>query len=109
MAAAEWDMGRWVALGITLICLSSCSFMSQSVFRGMVAPIGVIVFGFITLLMFVHVRVSSASRPPAAAVLDPETQILMRQRAARIAQKNQADAEARQPDAAGSQSPGTSA
>ena len=36
-------MGRWIALGITLVCFGSCSFMSQSTFRGMVAPIGVIV------------------------------------------------------------------
>ena len=89
-------MGRWIALGITLVCLGSCSFMSQDVFRGMVAPIGVIVFGFITLLMFVQVRVASAARPPSAAILDPETQMLMRQRAARLAEKNQAEADVRQ-------------
>lgn len=87
-------MGRWIALGITLVCLGSCSFMSQSVFRGMVAPIGAIVFGFITLLMFVQVRVAGAARPPATALLDPETQSLMRQRAARLAGQVSADAAA---------------
>lgn len=96
-------MGRWIALGITLVCLGSCSFVSQSVFRGMVAPVGVIVFGFITLLMFVQVRVADAARPPATAILDPETQLLMRQRAARIAGQNQAESAARQsnPDVGG--------
>lgn len=103
-------MARWIALGITLVCLGSCSFMSQSVFRGMVAPVGAIVFGFVTLLLFVHVRVVGAARPPAAAILDPETQMLMRQRAARLAEKNRAESEARQ-DAAGASTrpPGTSA
>lgn len=89
-------MARWIALGITLVCLGSCSFMSQSVFRGMIAPVGAIVFGFITLLLFVHVRVAGAARPPAAAILDPETQMLMRQRAIRIAEKNRTEADARQ-------------
>lgn len=81
-------MGRWIALGITLVCFGSCSFMSQNVFRGMVAPIGVIVFGFITLLLFVQARVQGSARPPAAAMLDAETQMLMRQRASRIAEQN---------------------
>ena len=101
-------MGRWIALGITLVCLGSCSFMSQSVFRGMLAPIGVIVFGFITLLMFVQARVAGAARPPTAAVLDPEVQMLMRQRAARLAEKNKAEADARQTqDDTGTRPPGT--
>lgn len=70
--------------------------MSQSVFRGMVAPIGVIVFGLVTALLFAHARVVGVARPPAVAILDAETQILMRQRAARIAEKNRAEAESRQ-------------
>jgi hypothetical protein len=90
-------MGRWIALGITLACFGSCSFMSQSVFRGMVAPLGVIVFGFITLLLFVHARVSGSARPSAAALLDAETQILLRQRASRIAERNRAGVESQAP------------
>lgn len=99
-------MGRWIALGITLVCFGSCSFMSQSTFRGMVAPIGVIVFGFITLLLFVHARVSGSARPAAAAVLDPDTQVLMRQRAARIAEQNRANAHAGQSESQGQRTPG---
>lgn len=100
-------MARWIALGITLVCLGSCSFMSQSVFRGMVAPVGAILFGFITLLLFAHARIAGVARPPAAAILDPETQMLMRQRAARIAEKNKAEIDARQSaDDAGSRPPG---
>ena len=103
-------MGRWIALGITLVCLGSCSFMSQNVFRGMVAPVGVIVFGLITLLLFVQARVDGAARPPTAAVLDPEVQMLMRQRAARLAEKNKAEADVRQTkDDAATRPPGTSA
>jgi hypothetical protein len=60
----------------------------------MVAPIGVIVFGFITLFLFVHARVSASARPPAAALLDAETQILLRQRASRSAEQNRSDAAA---------------
>ena len=74
-------MARWIALAITLICFGSCSFVSQSVFRGMVAPVGVIVFSLITLFLFIQHRVAAVARPPAAAILDPETQLLMRKRA----------------------------
>jgi hypothetical protein len=88
-------MGRWIALGITLVCFGSCSFLSQSVFRGMVAPIGVIVFGFVSVLLFAQARINATARPPAAAILDPETQALMRQRAQRIAEQNSASAAAR--------------
>jgi hypothetical protein len=87
-------MWRWIALGITLACFGSCSFMSQSVFRGMVAPVGVIVFGFITLFLFVHARVSESARPPASVLLDAETQMLLRQRASRLAEGNRAGVEA---------------
>lgn len=92
-------MVRWIALGITVACFGSCSFMSQSVFRGMVAPLGVIVFGFITLLLFAHARVSGSARPSAAALLDGETQMLLRQRANRIAERNRASVESQAPEA----------
>lgn len=73
-------MLRWVSLAITLLCFGSCSFLSQNVFRGMVAPIGVIVFGLVTLLLFARERVASVARSPVAAVIDPETQMLLRKR-----------------------------
>lgn len=75
-------MGRWIALALTLLCFGSCSFLSQNTFRGMVAPIGVIVFGLVTVLLFARERVASVARPSVAAVIDPETQMLLRQRRA---------------------------
>ncbi len=75
-------MLRWVSLAITLLCFGSCSFLSQNVFRGMIAPVGVIVFGLVTVLLFARERVASVARPPVAAVIDPETQMLLRQRRA---------------------------
>lgn len=92
-------MARWISLAITLICFGSCSFISTNPLRGIVAPIGVIVFSFITLLLFVQVRVAGVARPPAAATLDPETQILMRRRAE--AQKARAEAARANPPPAG--------
>jgi len=74
-------MARWISLALLLICFGSCSFMSTHPLRGIVAPIGVIVFGFLTLFLFVQERVAGVARPPAAATLDPLTQQLMRQRA----------------------------
>jgi len=47
----------------------------------MVAPVGVIVFSLITLLLFIQHRVAAVARPPAAIIFDPETQLLMRKRA----------------------------
>lgn len=75
-------MLRWVSLAVTLLCFGSCSFLSQNVFRGMIAPVGVIVFGLVTVLLFARERVASVARPPVAAVIDPETQMLLRQRRA---------------------------
>lgn len=75
-------MLRWISLAITLLCFGSCSFLSQNVFRGMIAPVGVIVFGLITVLLFARERVASVARSPVAAVIDPETQLLLRKRAA---------------------------
>lgn len=75
-------MLRWISLAITLLCFGSCSFLSHNVFRGMVAPVGVIVFGLITVLLFARERVASVARSPVAAVIDPETQLLLRKRAA---------------------------
>lgn len=76
-------MARWMALGITLLLMGSCSFVSTSVFRGMIAPIGAVVFSFISLYLFVHDRVAHTTRPPAAILMDAETQRLLRERAER--------------------------
>lgn len=74
-------MARWISLAITLLCFGSCSFMSTNPARGVLAPIGVIVFSFITLMLFVQARVAGVARPPAAAAMDPDTQALLRKRA----------------------------
>lgn len=74
-------MLRWISLAVTLLCFGSCSFLSQNVFRGMVAPVGVIVFGLVTALLFARERVASVARSPMVAVIDPETQRLLRKRA----------------------------
>ncbi|MGE4072949.1 MAG: hypothetical protein AB7E72_17415 [Lysobacterales bacterium] len=76
-------MARWIALGITLLLMGSCSFISTDVFRGVIAPLGAAVMCFVTLFLFVQDRVSSRVRPPTALLLDAETQRLMRQRAER--------------------------
>ncbi len=76
-------MARWIALGITLLLMGSCSFISTDVFRGVVAPLGAAVMSFVTLFLFIHDRVASRVRPPTALLLDAETQRLLRQRAER--------------------------
>ncbi|MCE7931419.1 MAG: hypothetical protein DYH17_08595 [Xanthomonadales bacterium PRO6] len=86
-------MARWISLAITLLCFGSCSFISTNPWRGVIAPIGVIVFSFITLMLFVQARVSGVARPPVSAALDPETQALLRKRA----QAQQAKASAAEP------------
>lgn len=73
---------RWIALGITLLCFASCSFMSQNVFRGMVAPIGVLIGSIVTVFMFVQARVEGVARPEAVVVLDLKTQEALKQKAA---------------------------
>lgn len=83
-------MARWISLALLVICFGSCSFMSTHPLRGIVAPIGVIVFGFLTLFLFIHERVAGVARPPVTATLDPVTQQLIRQRAQ--AQKARSDA-----------------
>lgn len=75
-------MLRWIALGFTLICMMSCSFISTSPVRGVVAPLGVVIGSLITIYLFVSERVASAWRPESAAVIDPEVQALLRKRAA---------------------------
>ncbi len=73
---------RWVALGITLLCFASCSFTSQNVFRGMVAPLGVLIGSIITVFMFVQARVALSARPETALVLELKTQEALKQKAA---------------------------
>lgn len=75
-------MARWVALGFTLLCFASCSFMSQNVFRGMIAPVGVLIGSIVTIFMFVQARIALSARPETALVLDLKTQEVMKQKAA---------------------------
>ncbi len=75
-------MARWIALALTLSCFASCSFLSQNVFRGMIAPVAVIVGSIITVFLFVKARVEMGARPETAVVLDPKTQAALKQKAA---------------------------
>jgi|CXWL01.1.fsa_nt_gi hypothetical protein len=73
---------RWIALGITLLCFASCSFISQNVFRGMIAPVGVVLGSIVTVFMFVHARIAVGARPETVVVMDPKTQEALKQKAA---------------------------
>ena len=73
---------RWIALGITLLCFASCSFISQHVFRGMIAPVGVLVGSIVTIFMFVQARIEGNARPETMVVLDLKTQEVLKQKAA---------------------------
>lgn len=75
-------MLRWLALGFTLICMGSCSFISTSPLRGVVAPIGVVIGSLVTMYLFVSERVAGSWRPESSVVIDPEVQALLRKRAA---------------------------
>ena len=75
-------MARWLTLAMTLICFGSCSVTSTSTFRGIVAPIGVVIFSLLSLYLFIHAKLAITARPPVTATLDPEVQMLMRKRAA---------------------------
>ncbi len=55
-------MARWIALGFTLLCFASCSFMSTNPLRGIVAPLGVAVGSFVTLFLFLQTRVEGIAR-----------------------------------------------
>jgi len=75
-------MARWIAMGVTLLCFASCSFMSQNAFRGMLAPVGVVIGSIVTVFLFVQARIAVNARPETAVVLDPKTQEVLKQRAA---------------------------
>jgi hypothetical protein len=96
-------MARWIALGVTLLLMGSCSFISTSVFRGVVAPLGAALMCFVTLYLFIHERVASRVRPPTTLLMDAETQRLLRLRAerAKAAQQEQGAQEPAGPGASG--------
>ena len=75
-------MARWIALGVTLLCLGSCSFMSLNTFRGMIAPVGVVIGSIITAFLFVQARIEANARPEAIVVMDPKTQEALKHKAA---------------------------
>jgi hypothetical protein len=85
-------MARWIALAITLLCFVSCSFTSTSTLRGVVAPMGALLMCFVTAWLFAADRIAQNSRSDVAMMQDPETLRLMRERAARTAQRNSGDA-----------------
>lgn len=75
-------MLRWIALGFTLLCMGSCSFISTSPLRGVLAPIGVVIGALVTMYLFVSERVAGSWRNESAVIVDPEVQALLRKRAA---------------------------
>lgn len=75
-------MARWIALGFTLICMGSCSFVSTDPVRGIYAPLGVLLGLLVSTYLFVRERVAGAARPEMAFSLDADVQALLRKRAA---------------------------
>lgn len=55
-------MARWIALGFTILCFVSCSFISTNPIRGIWAPLGVAIGSFATLFLFIRARVETVSR-----------------------------------------------
>ena len=78
-------MGRWIALGLTLLCFSACSLVSPNPMRGIVAPLMGLLMGMVTAWLFIADRVSQNTRSDSALLQDPETLRLLRERAARNA------------------------
>ena len=81
-------MGRWIALGLTLLCFSACSLVSPNPVRGIFAPLAGLLLGMVTAWLFIADRVSQNTRSDADLMQDPETLRLLRERAARTAARN---------------------
>jgi len=54
---------KWIWVIITLVLAFSTSFTSTSVFRGIVAPIGTLLFAFISVMAFVQAKISATAQP----------------------------------------------
>lgn len=87
-------MARWIALGLTLLCFASCSMTSTSPLRGVFAPLAALLLGLVTGWLFIADRVSGSSRSEGDLMQDPETLRLLRERAARTAERNRRPDEA---------------
>lgn len=85
-------MARWIFLGLTVLCFVSCSLTSTSTLRGVVAPLGGLLFALVTAWLFIAERVTQNSRSDADLMQDPETLKLLRERAARTADRNRQEA-----------------
>lgn len=81
---------RWVFLAITLLCMASCSFIAGSSSANLIAPLGAVVFGVLSLVAFISDRVEGASRGDSGLMSDPETLRMLSERAKATAARNSA-------------------
>ncbi|MCU0757444.1 MAG: hypothetical protein MUE46_20425 [Xanthomonadales bacterium] len=54
---------KWIWVIVTLVLALSTSFTSTSVFRGVIAPIGTLLFAFIAVMAFVQARIHANAQP----------------------------------------------
>lgn len=54
---------KWIWVIVTLVLAFSTSFTSTSVFRGVIAPIGTLLFAFISVMAFVQAKIDANARP----------------------------------------------
>lgn len=54
---------KWIWVIVTLVLAFSTSFTSTSVFRGVIAPIGTLLFAFISVMAFVQAKIHATAQP----------------------------------------------
>lgn len=54
---------KWIWVIVTLVLAFSTSFTSTSVFRGVIAPIGTLLFAFIAVMAFVQAKIVANAQP----------------------------------------------
>lgn len=54
---------KWIWVIITLVLAFSTSLTSTSVFRGVIAPIGTLLFSFISVMAFVQAKINANAQP----------------------------------------------
>lgn len=54
---------KWIWVIITLVLAFSTSFTSTSVFRGVIAPLGTLLFAFIAVMAFVQAKIRANAQP----------------------------------------------
>ncbi len=54
---------KWIWVIVTLVLALSTSLSSTSVFRGVIAPIGTLLFAFIAVMAFVQAKIEATAQP----------------------------------------------